>query len=310
MVRPPLLRRTISRLEEDMRAAQLLVRDQAPMADVDWNAIDWSKVDYSGVDWSTVNFAQPPATATNTPIQTTSTQSLSTPLPQPPAPSAPPIVQQPPAPAPSASDAPSVAVNTGAALGPAPDYFKGIDASQVAIAISWHGNAPQTFNFYGDVAAFQPQFGDAYKSITLQPGTYQTVTLPNNFSGRVQKMTGHVDEPATWAEVTFSGWKDLTFFDVSYIRGNNGAMVMKMADNSAIAGTQEDLMSEAPADTKGVSSTGQPYLKATEGFDGSLTLDLVEFYRDKIPTSLGYVRNFDDTATKASPCKQMIINAW
>jgi hypothetical protein len=198
----------------------------------------------------------------------------------------------------------------GTAPGQAPDYFAGIPASTNAISIVWHGNQAQTFNFYSDVAAFEPQFGDAFKSVTLQPGTYQTVVLPAGFSGRVQKMTGRVDEPAVWNEITFDGWRGLTFLDVSYIRGNNGACVMKTEDNSVIAGTKEDLMSEAPADSKGVSSSGEPFVKATEGFDGSVAVDLVQFYRDKIATSLGYVRNFDDAATRSSSNKHIILSAW
>ncbi|RYF12788.1 MAG: hypothetical protein EOO40_00345 [Deltaproteobacteria bacterium] len=188
-----------------------------------------------------------------------------------------------------------------------PDYFAGLDAGTNAMAIVWRGTTPMTFNFYADVAAFQPQFGDAFKTVTLQPNSYQTVTLPQGFSGRLQKMTGRVEEPATWAEVTFNGWKDLTFFDVSYIRGNNGPCVMKMVDNSAISGTQEDFYSQVPADARGVSSTGQPYIKDTEGFDGSLKSDLINFYRQHVPTNTGYVRNFDDASSKGSASKHMVV---
>jgi hypothetical protein len=315
--RPQLSRRT-TRLEEDLRLARALAaRDEQSAANVDWAKLDYTGTDYSDVDWSSVHYDSDAASASISPMSqptvSVSRTAAATQTPEPTSTAAERAARTSAAASASSSayaPEPTNQAPMGTAPSQAPDYFAGLPASTNAISIVWHGDKAQTFNFYSDVAAFEPQFGDAFKSVTLQPGTYQTVALPAGFSGRVQKMTGRVDEPATWAEVTFNGYKDMTFFDASYIRGNNGAMVMKMRDNSAIAGTQEDLLSEAPDDAKGTSSSGQPYLKATEGFDGSVVLDLVAFYRNKLPSGLGYVRNFDDSATKGSLCKQIILSAW
>ncbi|CAF4166593.1 unnamed protein product, partial [Adineta steineri] len=66
-------------------------------------------------------------------------------------------------------------------------------------------NRSVNVGFFKNVAAYSPSF-ESEKSIELQPGENQSVELDNGWEGRVQKLTGASNDPATWAEIHFNAF--------------------------------------------------------------------------------------------------------
>lgn len=297
----PQLQRVSSKFEEDMRAAGLHERDAEPYPDVDWQQatanVDWDKA-LEGVDWSTVSASSssvPTAapTASNVASSTTTQQADVIPTPT------------------STAASFAAADNSGVRQVPmnANDYFAGVDKTQNAVAIVWHGSSKQTFSLFANAGPYQPGFG-AWKTVEVDPGQSLVVQLPTSWSGRIQKMTGEAADPATWAEFACDQWQGLMFYDASYIRGYNGAIVMRASDGSGSKGSHDDFISEIDPSLLSKDSKGTTVIPATEGYDGSLDKGVIEFYRAHIATSVAYARNFDDAATGATPDKHLIVDFY
>lgn len=180
------------------------------------------------------------------------------------------------------------------------------DLSNAMTVINQGPNAI-TVGFFQNNAPDSPGFASDL-TIALDPGTAETVTLPFGWSGRVQKLTGSVSDPATWGEVTFNGWQNLVFMDVSYIRGNNGAMTL--GDSSGpLSGTSEDLLDEAPGDLQTTDSNGNTILPATEGYDGSIDWALIGYYAQH-GNGDGFVQSSDTQFIRASSDPNVVVTLY
>ncbi len=343
--------RGMSRVEQDMAQAMNMIRRDA---DVDWSKVDYSKVDYAGIDWSKINYDRgdvradsPSVYGTPPTVPSPTLSSLGrayettfgepSPLATPPipaksvlrgfSPTLPPMMTATPVPmpAPTASPAPLLKVDAPQAQTPfvAPsgpiNFFDGIAKEQNAVAVAWHGEGEMTFSFFANAGPYQPNLSEAYKSVTLQSGKSETVQLPHGWSGRVQKMTGAIDSDATWSELTFDGWQGLSWYDVSYIRGYNGACEMYLSDTPDVrAGSKEDMLKLYPISKQANQARGSA-IPATEGYDGSIHFDIIDFWRqhNKIypaTTSAAerleaYIVNNDDKATMTGKDKHLVV-AW
>ncbi|CAF1391393.1 unnamed protein product [Adineta steineri] len=149
-------------------------------------------------------------------------------------------------------------------------------------------NRSVNVGFFKNVAAYSPSF-ESEKSIELQPGENQSVELDNGWEGRVQKLTGASNDPATWAEIHFNAFQNMTFTDISFIRGYNGSMVFSSTDGSLNTGITDDLYANAPNQFKIKDSQGNDVLDATEPYTGGQNGDLIAYYRTRIPEGQGYV---------------------
>ena len=163
------------------------------------------------------------------------------------------------------------------------------------------GDKPMTIEFTANAgqAALPP--------ITLQPGETLVQAFPEGWSGNFRSTAGdgaHV----TLGEVAFNGGDgDQTFYDVSYIEGNNGRMTIEPTDGGPVSGTLEDIVSNAPEDIKARDENGNVYgLKKTttsEVFDDPV----VDYYRSAVGEGEGYVVPKDDISTKGTASNSLTV---
>jgi hypothetical protein len=157
-----------------------------------------------------------------------------------------------------------------------------------SVNVTNHSNQPAKFGFFKNVAAYSPSF-EAEKIIDLQPGQSQSVVLDNGWEGRVQKLSGAPNDPATWAEIHFNAFQNMTFADISLIRGYNDSMVFSSSDGSLNTGVSDDLFADAPNQFKIKDSQGNDVLDATEPYTGGQNGELIAYYRTRVPERQGYL---------------------
>ncbi len=135
-------------------------------------------------------------------------------------------------------------------------------------------------------------------SMTLQPGETMVQAFPEGWSGNFRSTAGdgaHV----TLGEVAFNGGVngDQTFYDVSYIEGNNARMIIAPSEGGPVSGTLEDIVSDAPESIKARDQDGNVYgirkTTTSEVFDDSV----IEYYRSAVEAGEGYVVPKDDVST-------------
>jgi hypothetical protein len=168
---------------------------------------------------------------------------------------------------------------------------------------------PAKFGFFKNVAAYGPSF-EAEKTIELQPSQSQSVQLDNGWEGRVQKWTGASNDPATWAEIHFNAWQNMTFADISLIRGYNGSMVFSTDDGSLNTGVRDDLFSGAPNRFKIKDSQGNDVLDATEPYTGGQNGDLIAYYRTRVPQGYGYIVPDDHASSHGTNSTRINLEAY
>jgi hypothetical protein len=153
-----------------------------------------------------------------------------------------------------------------------------------------------------------PSF-DPITTLNLVSGEAQTVVVHAAVEGRVQRYSAPAHEPATWGELRDNGWQNETWVDVSYIRGNDGPMVISSLDGSMpIAGTAEDLIAACSGGVVS-NSAGVRVLDATEPYSGGVNDALVACYRAH-GNGNGYVRNFDNDAVRATPNHHIVVDLY
>ena len=144
------------------------------------------------------------------------------------------------------------------------------------------------FGFFRNHAAFRSSFV-AEKTVLLRRNQSLSVRLDNGWEGRVQSLTGASNDPATWAEVHFNAWHNMTFADTTFIRGHNGSMVFSSNDGSLHTGTRDNLYRGAPNRCKRRDSGGNYFLDATEPYSGGQNGELIAYYRSRVPTGHDYI---------------------
>lgn len=152
------------------------------------------------------------------------------------------------------------------------------------------GDKPMTVNFTPNAG------GQPIPSMTLQPGESIRQEFPQGWSGNFRTADGD-GANATLGEVAFNGGSNNTYYDVSYIEGNNVNMTIAPESGGRTSGTMENLVEGAPDSIKARTADGEVYgLKKTttsEVRDASV----VDYYRGKVALDEGYVDPYDDAST-------------
>jgi hypothetical protein len=138
-------------------------------------------------------------------------------------------------------------------------------------------------------------------SITLKPGETLAQSFPEGWSGNFRSSTGD-GVNATLGEVAFNGGADgkQTFYDVSYIEGNNARMTIEPSSGGPVSGTLKDIVSGAPDSIKARDEHGNVYgLKKTTNAQ-VINDSVVSYYRAAVGDGEGYVVPKDDASTLGS----------
>ena len=176
-----------------------------------------------------------------------------------------------------------------------------------SIKITNSGGNPIKVGFFRNLGDFRPSF-DAEKVVDVGSGaSSEPVQLAEGWEGRAQKLSGKPEDPATWLEFHFNAWQNMTFADVSLIRGHNGAAKISSEDGTANRGFSQDLYSDAPEKYKMEDSSGTPVLAATEPYTGGRNDELVTYYRSKVETGQAWMDDTDKHADRGTVNKQLCI---
>ncbi|MEI2265730.1 hypothetical protein [Erwinia sp. CGal63] len=169
-----------------------------------------------------------------------------------------------------------------------------------------------TFENKGDkplTIAFTPNADGSAKpdDLTLEPGETKTQNFDANWSGNFRSTAGD-GANATLGEVKFDGGSGQTYYDVSYIEGNNAAMTIGPAKGDGrVSGTLDDLVANAPDSIKAKDADGNVY-----GLKKSTTANqqdpaVVDYYRQHVAADKGYVIPSDDASTLGSSSKNLKV---
>lgn len=161
---------------------------------------------------------------------------------------------------------------------PKTNTFAHVAPTQNALAIFWRGDAPQNFALITHGSGSQGA-DDAFP-IEVAAKHTQVVEMPNQWSGRVQRVTGTAQDPATRCDIQFGGYKGLTFFGVNYAYGNNGPAVIRSSPNGDTAGSPFRAMDVAPQQVIIRDAGGHRVLVGTEHVTNQQRLAVHKFYRD------------------------------
>ncbi|OPA86142.1 hypothetical protein BFW87_25685 [Pseudomonas fluorescens] len=148
----------------------------------------------------------------------------------------------------------------------------------------------------------------AIPSITLQPGESLAQAFPEGWSGNFRSTTGD-GANATLGEVAFNGGADgkQTFYDVSYIEGNNARMTIEPSAGGPVSGTLKDIVSGAPDSIKARDDQGNVYgLKKTTNAE-VINDSVVSYYRSAVGDGQGYVVPKDDSSTLGSQSNSLNV---
>jgi hypothetical protein len=177
-----------------------------------------------------------------------------------------------------------------------------IDPDQNSLTFENKGDKPMTISFTPNAdGSAKPD------DLTLQPGETKTQKFDPNWSGNFRSTQGD-GANATLGEVKFDGSSGQTFYDVSYIEGNNAAMTIGPAKGDGrVSGTLDDLVSNAPESIKARDADGNVY-----GLKKSTTANqqdpaVVDYYRQHVAADKGYVIPSDDASTLGSSSKNLKV---
>ncbi len=188
----------------------------------------------------------------------------------------------------------------GGAQGGVPDLgtpqsapAKGGPKGERTMTFTNDGNSPMTIQF-------TPNAGEkAIEPRTLKPGETQTVEFPDGWSGNFRSTAGD-GKAATLGEVKFNGGGNQTYYDVSYIEGNNAAMTIQPENGGRKSGTLDNLLASAPDSIKAKDGSGNAYGIKKSTTSNVQDSSVVDYYRQKVGADQGYVIPTDDASTLGS----------
>ncbi|QRO01741.1 hypothetical protein JRI60_23305 [Archangium violaceum] len=202
--------------------------------------------------------------------------------------------------APQASAAPSAPVAPSAPAAPSAQVSKPEGASSAGGPSSSKQGNTMTFTNDGKspmTIKFTPNAGDKEVApVTLQPGKSQTVEFPQGWSGNFRSTSGD-GAAATLGEVKFNGGGNQTYYDVSYIEGDNAAMTIKPQSGGKLSGTMDNLLASAPDSVKARNADGSVYGIKKTTTSNVQDPGVVDFYRKHVGADQGYVIPTDDLST-------------
>ena len=158
-----------------------------------------------------------------------------------------------------------------------------------------------------------PNINDPNNKYTLQPGQSITLSMPDSWQGRAQRLTGKADDPATWAELNFENKNGVskTWYDESLIRGYNGALTIRPTHgNGGVAGTNKSILAGAPAGALKKDANGNTVIDATESYTGTLNQDAINYFNQAVGNQIAYVRNFDNGAVRTSDDTSLTVDFY
>src|SRR6218665_582896 len=149
--------------------------------------------------------------------------------------------------------------------------------------------------------------GQEIESLTLQPGESMTKEFPEGWSGNFRSAAGD-GTAATLGEVAFNGGSDNTYYDVSYIEGNNASMTIAPESGGRGSGTMDNLAKGAPEAIQAKNADGSVY-----GIKKTTTSDVqdqavVDYYRKNVGEAEGYVVPKDDASTLGTADKHLTVH--
>ncbi len=133
--------------------------------------------------------------------------------------------------------------------------------------------------------------------MTIQPGETVRQEFPEGWSGNFRSDKGD-GTAVTLGEVAFNGAGNQTFYDVSYIEGNNASMTIAPETGPGkTSGTLDNLVEGAPENILARDANGQVYgIKKTTTSEVR-DPEIINYYRGKVGADEGYVDPKDDLST-------------
>jgi hypothetical protein len=169
------------------------------------------------------------------------------------------------------------------------------------ITFSNDGTSPMTLQF-------TPNAGEkAVAGLTLEPGKTQTVQFPDGWSGNFRSSSGD-GAAATLGEVKFDGSGGQTYYDVSYIEGDNASMTIQPESGGKKSGTEKDLLASAPDSIKARDANGHVYGIKKTTTSNVQDPSVVDFYRKHVGADEGYVIPTDDASTLATKDSHLVVH--
>lgn len=190
---------------------------------------------------------------------------------------------------------------------PKHNAFSQVHPDQNALAIFWRGTVPGRFAL---ISISDAGTEDVFP-LEVSAKHTQVLEMPPQWLGRVQRVTGHVSEPATECEVQFGGYRGLNFFGVSYAHGNNGPVVMRSDPSGEQAGSPFLAAQVAPASITQRDSGGVNVVVGTEGVTNQRRLAVCKFYRDFFDhAEQGAIMTGDESATVATRDRHLLLDFY
>jgi hypothetical protein len=138
--------------------------------------------------------------------------------------------------------------------------------------------------------------GQPIEPITLKPGESVTKEFPQGWNGNFRSSSGD-GTAATLGEVAFNGGSNNTYYDVSYIEGNNANMTIAPQSGGKVSGTMDNLVNGAPDSILAKDANGEAFgIKKTTTSDVQ-DQSVVDYYRKNVGEGQGYVVPKDDAST-------------
>ncbi|SES92759.1 hypothetical protein [Stigmatella erecta] len=189
----------------------------------------------------------------------------------------------------AAPAAPAAPANAAAPVAPA-NGSKNASKTGNTMEFTNDGTKPMEIKFTPNAG------GQEIEGLTLQPGESITKEFPDGWSGNFRSTAGD-GAAATLGEVAFNGGGNQTYYDVSYIEGNNASMTITPESGGRVSGTLDNLAELAPDSIKAKNADGSAYgVKKTTTSDVQ-DAAVVDFYRKHVGADQGYVVPKDDAST-------------
>lgn len=190
----------------------------------------------------------------------------------------------------SAPAAPSAPANASAAPVAPANASKNASKTGNTMEFTNDGTKPMEIKFTPNAG------GQEIEGLTLQPGESITKEFPSGWSGNFRSTAGD-GAAATLGEVAFNGGGNQTYYDVSYIEGNNASMTITPESGGRVSGTMDNLAALAPDSIQAKNADGSVYgVKKTTTSDVQ-DAAVVDFYRKHVDADQGYVVPKDDAST-------------
>lgn len=174
-------------------------------------------------------------------------------------------------------------------------------------------NEAATIGLFENFApGMNPNITGPAATFTVQAGDSLTLSMPESWQGRAQKLGGAADDPATWAELNYENknGEHKLWYDNSLIRGYNSAVTIKPthSNNPAdVAGSGQSLLAGAPQDIITTDSGGNPVIKDVEPYTGGVNSNVENYLDSAEGNNNSYIRFDDHNAVRTSTDNSLTV---